>query len=88
MGTNVYVVWKSSTIILKTSLNNGTTFSRGLNIANILNSHPTELNLYGSTQIEVSSIANRLYIVWTQPEVSLRDESRSMYSDIFFLNLN
>jgi hypothetical protein len=89
VGTHVYVVWKSSTIILKASSNSGNAFNRGINVANIINNQPTELNLYGATRIEVSSIAkDRLFVTWMQPEISVRDESRSIYSDIFFLKLN
>ena len=85
----IYIVWKSNSIILRTStigIGGLTIDEQGIDIASYPNTETgTVLNLFGANQVEVSSAQKQqLYLVWSQPEISLRDETRSAYSDIYY----
>jgi hypothetical protein len=79
----VSLVWKGSSIILRSSTIKGLTFGNEIDVSTTV-----MLNLFGASQIDVSSaVREGIYLVWSQPEVSLKDESRSSYSDILYVRL-
>jgi hypothetical protein len=82
----VYVVWKgSSSIIMRLSPENVTTFGQEIDLAkNNINDKEGQVNLYGASNLRIVSSEGNAYVTWTQPFLSLRDLSRSQYNDIGF----
>ncbi|MDQ6866391.1 MAG: glycoside hydrolase, partial [Thermoproteota archaeon] len=83
LGTNVYVVWKASSMILKRSTDNGATFGPAVDLSKY---YDGLANFDGimDLQLVISQENNNIYLGWNQPVLSPYDYSSSLHSDVFF----
>jgi len=83
VGTNVYVVWKASSMVLKRSIDNGATFGPAVDLSKY---YEGLVNFNGimDLQLVTSQENNNVYLGWNQPILSPVDNSSSLHSDVVF----
>ncbi|HET7147179.1 MAG TPA: sialidase family protein, partial [Candidatus Nitrosopolaris sp.] len=83
LGTNVYVAWQASSIILKRSTDSGATFGPAVDLSKY---YEDQVNFNGvmDFQLVTSQENNDVYLGWNQPILSPVDNSSSLHSDVVF----
>ncbi|PWU79135.1 MAG: hypothetical protein DLM72_19010 [Candidatus Nitrosopolaris wilkensis] len=84
VGTNVYVLWKASSMILKRSTDNGATFGPAVDLSKYY-AGLVNFDAILDLQLVTSQNNNNVYLGWNQPILSpVNYSSGTLHSDVVF----